>query len=304
MASVSVKNIYFSYGAEGGSPEPVLRDVSLDIGEASFTAVTGRTGSGKSTLLQILAGLLAPDSGSVTIGGREIYSAADPGEGGTRRFRKQSQKKAAIPRKEICRLAGMVFQYPEHQLFEASVLADVMFGPLNMGFWKEEAREKAEAALKAVGLDMQYCEKSPFRLSGGEKRRAAIAGVLAMDPEIIIFDEPTAGLDPAGRREIAGIALSLKEQGKGIIWASHYMDEAADLADRVIVMDAGRIAMDGSPAEIFSRTDELRALGLDSPEPVRILSELKKAGIEAGAGVTSDGAAAGILRAWRARHDP
>ena len=224
-----------------------LNNINLSIKENEFIGLIGHTGSGKSTLIQTFNGLLAPTEGKVTWNGKDIYEKG-------------------FNRREFRSHVGIVFQYPEYQLFETTVLKDVCFGPKNLGISEEESKRKAEEALRLVGLDEKYWQHSPFELSGGQKRRAAIAGVLAMEPEILILDEPTAGLDPKGRDEILGVIKKLNEEKETtIILVSHSMDDVAEYVDRIIVINDGDIMYDDTPVNIFQMVDELEAIDLAAP---------------------------------------
>lgn len=258
---IEVKNLTHIY-SEGMSFEAAaLQDITFTAKQGEFVALIGHTGSGKSTLVQHLNGLLKPTSGSVLADGVDIS-----GKG----------KDIMALRHKI----GMVFQYPEYQLFEETVLKDVCFGPKRLGMAEEEAILRAKEALRIVGIDPEEKgEISPFSLSGGEKRRVAIAGVIALEPQVLILDEPTAGLDPKGHREILDMIMKLKEdKGLTIFFVSHNMADVASLADHVIVLNDGKIVMDGSPREVFSREEELRSIGLSVPEAT---SFAKRLGLEA-----------------------
>ena len=258
---IEVKNLTHIY-SEGMSFEAAaLQDITFTAKQGEFVALIGHTGSGKSTLVQHLNGLLKPTSGSVLADGVDIS-----GKG----------KDIMALRHKI----GMVFQYPEYQLFEETVLKDVCFGPKRLGMAEEEAILRAKEALRIVGIDPEEKgEISPFSLSGGEKRRVAIAGVIALEPQVLILDEPTAGLDPKGHREILDMIMKLKEdKGLTIFFVSHNMADVASLADHVIVLNDGKIVMDGSPREVFSREEELKNIGLSVPEAT---SFAKRLGLEA-----------------------
>ncbi|SFQ18860.1 energy-coupling factor transporter ATPase [Salibacterium halotolerans] len=242
-----------------------LRDISLEVPDGSVTAVIGRTGSGKSTLVQHLNGLLKPTSGQAFVGGHRIHS-------------KMKRKEISALRKHV----GMVFQYPEHQLFEQTVEKDIMFGPLNLGYASTDIQPMLPGLLEKVGLDASFLPRSPFELSGGQMRRTAIAGVLAMEPSLLILDEPTAGLDPEGRQDMIHLFQDWQQKrGTTIIMITHQMEEAAALADHVIVMENGTIYMEGSPEEIYKREAELKELDLDLPEQAKVLKQ-----IEAQTGIT------------------
>ncbi len=255
------------YNADTEHPVKALDDVSLVIPEGQFIGVIGHTGSGKSTLMQHLNGLMKPTSGTILYNGRDI-----------------SDKD--FDKKELRRHVGLVFQYPEHQLFETDVFADVCFGPRNMGMSKKETELTAFDALRKVAFPEDLYYASVFELSGGQKRRAAIAGVLAMKPDFLILDEPTAGLDPVGRYEILDMVAKLhKEAGITIILVSHSMEDVAMYVERVLVMDHGKVAFDDTPREVFSHSAELEEMGLAIPEPSKITRKLIELGIDADPGV-------------------
>ena len=241
---------------------PALSNIDLTIQDGEFLGVIGHTGSGKSTMIQHLNGLLLPTGGTVTVDGLDT-----------------NEKKL---RKKIRSLVGMVFQYPEYQLFEETVEKDVSFGPKNMGLPEGEIRERALEALTLVGLPPeQFCEKSPFELSGGEKRRAALAGILAMRPKYLVLDEPMAGLDPRGRAEILSLIESLRERNHtGIVMVSHSMDDVAMYADRIAVLNNGTLAMIDTPEAVFSRSEELLNMGLNLPQATRLVRALRERGVK------------------------
>jgi len=241
---------------------PALSDVSLTVQDGEFLGIIGHTGSGKSTLIQHLNGLLLPTAGSVLVDGLDTR-----------------EKKL---RKQIRSLVGMVFQYPEYQLFEETVERDVAFGPKNMGLSDEEVAPRVKEALTLVGLNPdEFAEKSPFELSGGEKRRAALAGILAMRPKYLVLDEPMAGLDPRGRREILALIESLRRDfGTGIVMVSHSMDDVAMYADRIAVLDKGSLFMVGAPEDVFSCSTELLDMGLNLPQATQLVRALRARGIE------------------------
>ena len=241
---------------------PALGDVSLTIQDGEFLGIIGHTGSGKSTLIQHLNGLLLPTAGSVLVDGLDTR-----------------EKKL---RKQIRSLVGMVFQYPEYQLFEETVARDVAFGPKNMGLTEEEIAPRVQEALRLVGLSPdEFSVKSPFELSGGEKRRAALAGILAMRPKYLVLDEPMAGLDPRGRHEILTLIESLRsEYGTGIVMVSHSMDDVAMYADRIAVLDKGSLFMVGTPEDVFSHSAELLDMGLNLPQATQLVRALRERGIE------------------------
>ena len=258
-----------------------LRDISLTIRENEFLALIGHTGCGKSTLVQHLNGLIAPTSGHVYFEENGVKSDIN-------------EKK--YDRRGLRRRVGLVFQYPEHQLFEETVLKDICFGPKNMGQSEAEALESAKNALSVVGLSAEYWEKSPFELSGGQKRRVAIAGVLAMKPKVLILDEPASGLDPAGRNQILDLVKKIHESGTTVIMVSHSMDDVARLCTRVIVLAEGRVALDGTPAYVYSKEDELHQMGLTLPEAVKMRNELNKMGFELSSEICSVEALAEALK--------
>ncbi|HHX93362.1 MAG TPA: energy-coupling factor transporter ATPase [Clostridiales bacterium] len=258
---IEVKGLTHIY-SEGMPFETVaLEDVSFTLQPGSFAGLIGHTGSGKSTLIQHLNGLLRPVEGAVIADGVDIAEKSDAARALRRRI-------------------GLVFQYPEYQLFEETVLRDVCFGPKNLGFSQEECEARALHALSLVGLDGEtFRDRSPFGLSGGEKRRVAIAGVLAMEPDVLILDEPTAGLDPAGHRAVLDMVQEIKrERDLTILLVTHNMDDVARLADRVLVMEKGRLVMEGTPGEIFSKEQELHRLGLSLPQATRLMKRLEEKG--------------------------
>lgn len=257
-----LEHVTYSYSPGTAYEIKALDDVSLTIDDDSFVGIIGHTGSGKSTLVQHLNGLLRATEGKIYWGDQDIYAP-------DYQLRKL--------RLEI----GMVFQYPEHQLFETTVFEDICFGPKNQGLSLEDAKKAAEEALELVHFPKRLYENSPFDLSGGQKRRAAIAGVLAMRPRILILDEPTAGLDPRGRDEILDLIKELHEQSKiTVILVSHSMEDVANYVDRIIVMDEGRARFDGSPKEVFAHYRELEAMGLAAPQVTYLVHDLAEAGFD------------------------
>ena len=249
------------YDAETNQPVKALSDVSLTIGGGEFIGLIGHTGSGKSTLMQHANGLLKPTGGRILADGTDIWSRD-------------------YDRRSLRARVGLVFQYPEHQLFETDVLTDVCFGPKNLGKSAKDAEALAKEALEQVGIDKSQFALSPFELSGGQKRRVAIAGVLSMQPEILILDEPTAGLDPRGRKEILSLVERLhREKGITVVLVSHSMEDVARFADRILVMDHGALLLNESPASIFSRRETLQQIGLNIPETLLLLDELRRAGL-------------------------
>ena len=260
--SVKVEKLNYIY-SEGTALESVaLKDISFEIENGSFVGIIGHTGSGKSTLIQHLNGLIKASSGKIYFNGKDIY--ADD-----YKLKEHRQK------------VGLVFQYPEHQLFEVDVISDVCFGPLNEGLSKEEAFERAKEALSLVGMDEKYYDKSPFELSGGQKRRVAIAGVLAMKPEVLILDEPTAGLDPMGREEILEEVSRLQKASKmSVVLVSHSMEDVSKYADKILVMNKGELVLDGTPKEVFKNIELLESIGLRAPEITYIVRDLRKLGLD------------------------
>ena len=267
--SIRAENLTYIYGAGTALEQYALKDVSFEIPDGQFVGLIGHTGSGKSTLIQHLNGLIKPAGGTIYYDGTDIYS-----EG--------------YSLKELRSKVGLVFQYPEHQLFEVDVFSDVCYGPRNLGLAKEEVDQRAREALKQVGLKEKYWDQSPFELSGGQKRRVAIAGVLAMDPKVLILDEPTAGLDPKGRDEILEEIRQLhKERGMSIVLVSHSMEDIARYADRLMVMSHGEKVFDGTPREVFEHYRELEAIGLAAPQVTYIVHELKERGVPLDEGITT-----------------
>ena len=234
-----------------------LKDINLVIPDGQFIGLIGHTGSGKSTLVQHLNGLIEATSGTVYFNGEDIYDKD-------------------YDRKKLRSKVGLVFQYPEHQLFETDVFKDVCFGPKNLGLDRKETELRAYKALKMVGLPDEYFYQSPFDLSGGQKRRVAIAGVLAMEPDVLILDEPTAGLDPKGRDEILELIKGLQETGMTIILVSHSMEDVANYVDRIIVMNKGSVMLDGVPKDVFAHYKELEEVGLAAPAVTYIMQERRK----------------------------
>ena len=263
MAETVIKTEDLSYVYSAGTPyeHKAIDGVNIEIEKGSFVGLIGHTGSGKSTLIQHLNGLIKPTGGKIYIGGEDLW--ANPKD--VRRFRFK---------------VGLVFQYPEHQLFEETVYKDIAFGPKNMGLSDEEIDERVREAAKCTGLTDDYLEKSPFELSGGEKRRVAIAGVLAMQPEVLILDEPTAGLDPKGREFILSEIKAYHERtGATVILVSHSMEDVARFASHVLIMNHSKVAMFGETREIFKRVDELCKIGLEVPQISRVFAKLREKGI-------------------------
>ena len=259
--SLQLEHVNYIYSPGTAYEMQALRDVSLTIGKGEFLGIIGHTGSGKSTLIQHFNGLIRPTSGTVSYDGQDIW--ADGYKLQNLRFK-----------------VGLVFQYPEYQLFETDVLTDVCFGPKNMGLSADEQKERAIEAMKQVGLKEKYYTKSPFELSGGQKRRAAIAGVLAMDPEVLVLDEPTAGLDPRGRDEILDCVAGMQSiRGISVVLVSHSMDDVARYVNRLIVMNKGEKVYDAPPREVFSHYQDLETMGLAAPQMVYIMHALAERGL-------------------------
>ena len=261
MAVIKAENIRFVYGTGTSFEKTALSDVSFEIEKGEFIGIIGHTGSGKSTLVQLLNGLLKPTSGKIYLNGKDIW---------------EQPKKIRNVRFKV----GMVFQYPEYQLFDETVYKDISYGPKNMGLSDEEIDEKVKSAAEFVGLKKELLNKSPFELSGGEKRRAAIAGVIAMDPEVLILDEPTAGLDPLGRDALLSQIQDYHDVRKNtVILVSHSMEDIARVADRILVMSHGEKYMLDTPENVFSKGRELEKLGLQVPQVTKIMLLLKESGI-------------------------
>ena len=259
---IRVEGLTHTYGQDTPFCRSAVDGVSLEIYRGEFLGIIGHTGSGKSTLIQHLNGLLQPTVGKIYLDGRDIW--ADPKKIRDVRFR-----------------VGLVFQYPEYQLFEETAYKDIAFGPKNMGLDQGEIDRRVRAAARFAGLDESLLEKSPFDLSGGQKRRVAIAGVIAMEPEVLILDEPSAGLDPAGRRSLLkNIKEYHRERGTTVVMVSHSMDEVAENVDRIIVLADAGVVMSGTPREVFSRAGELVAVGLDVPQVTRVAMALRQRGVD------------------------
>ncbi|MDD3251177.1 MAG: energy-coupling factor transporter ATPase [Lachnospiraceae bacterium] len=259
--SIKAEHVNYIYGEGTAFEQYALRDVNFEIEDGQFIGLIGHTGSGKSTLIQHLNGLLRATSGTIYYNGENIYQAG-------------------YDMKALRSKVGLVFQYPEHQLFEVDVFSDVCFGPKNQGLPKEEIEARAREALRQVGLEEKLWEQSPFELSGGQKRRVAIAGVLAMQPDVLILDEPTAGLDPKGRDEILDEISALhKEKNMTIILVSHSMEDIAQYADRIMVMNQGEKLFDAPPKEVFRHYKELERIGLAAPQITYIVHHLKEHGV-------------------------
>ena len=282
--SIILDKVNYVYSEKTAYEIHALKNINLKIEDGEFIGVIGHTGSGKSTLIQHLNGLVKATSGGIYYNGQDIYDED-------------------FNMKELRGKVGLVFQYPEHQLFETTIFADVCFGPLNQGLCKKDAELRAFTALRSVGLPEEYWYQSPFELSGGQKRRVAIAGVLAMKPEVLILDEPTAGLDPQGRDEILDqVAKMHQELGMTIILVSHSMEDVAKYVDRLIVMNHGSVMLDGTPGEVFHHYQELEEVGLAAPQVTYLMHELRKKGIPVeGEATTLEEAKESILKCFQER---
>ena len=274
--SIEVRHLTHRYSEGSAFSTVALDDVSCTFEDGEFVGIIGHTGSGKSTLIQHLNGLLKPSSGQVLVDGEDLNGEAEPDPSSRRKKKKKVDKRALRQR------IGLVFQYPEYQLFEETVAKDIAFGPKNQGLSAEEIDERVRYAMDCVHLDYdKYAEKSPFELSGGQMRRVAIAGVLAMRPAVLILDEPTAGLDPRGRDRILSMLEELHaREHTTVIMVSHSMDDMARLASRLIVMSEGRIVAQGTPREIFSQEELMTSVGLDVPEAARLCRILREKGYD------------------------
>ena len=258
---LETKNLTHTYGEGTPFRSDAIQDVNITVERGEFVGIIGHTGSGKSTLIQHLNGLLKPTSGQVLLNGRDIWS--------DKKFTREARFRV-----------GLVFQYPEYQLFEETVYQDIAFGPKNMGLSPEEVDRRVRRAAGFVGISEENLQKSPFELSGGNKRRAAIAGVIAMEPEVLILDEPTAGLDPVGREGILNnIRDYQKAQNATVLMVSHSMEEIASNVDRLIVFNHGTVAMTGTPRQVFTHADELSHIGLDVPQVTRVFMKLRELGV-------------------------
>ena len=283
--SIILDHVNYVYGADTPLAVHALNDVCLKIPDGQFIGIIGHTGSGKSTLMQHMNGLIRATDGHIYFNGEDIYDKD-------------------YDMKKLRSKVGLVFQYPEHQLFEVDVLTDVCFGPKNQGLSKEECEKRAKEALELVGFPEELYLQSPFELSGGQKRRAAIAGVLAMRPKVLVLDEPTAGLDPRGRDEILDqIAELHKKTGITVILVSHSMEDIAKYVDRIIVMNRGEKFLDGTPREVFAHYQELEEVGLAAPQVTYIMHDLRQNGLQVGNDVTTvEEAADEIMRYFRGKH--
>ena len=281
--SIALEHVNYVYSPGTAYEKHALKDVSLEITQGQFVGIIGHTGSGKSTLIQHLNGLIKATSGRILYDGQNIYD-----EG--------------YDMKKLRSQVGLVFQYPEYQLFEADVLSDVCFGPKNQGLPPEECEKCAKEALDLVGFPEKYYRQSPFELSGGQKRRVAIAGILAMHPKVLVLDEPTAGLDPKGRDEILDQIEHLhRETGMTVILVSHSMEDIAKYVERIIVMNRGEKMLDGTPKEVFSHYKELEKVGLAAPQVTYVMHDLKERGFPVSMDATTVGEAADEI--MRSFHD-
>lgn len=284
--AITLQHVSYTYSPGTAFAWAALRDISLEIGDGERWGIIGATGSGKSTLVQLMNGLLAPTSGRVLVDGVDLA---------------QKGLDLAVIRQKV----GLVFQYPEYQLFAETVREDLAFGPHNLGLGEAQVAEQVAWAAEQVALSPKLLERTPFQLSGGEARRAAIAGVLAMRPTTLVLDEPMAGLDPRGRRELLALIDRLHGQGMTVIMVSHDMDEVAAMADRIVAMADGQILLQGSPREVFARTGDLRRVRLAPPSPSRLLELLAARGAEVSPGaITWEEAAAQIAAARKGGGGP
>ena len=282
--SIKLEHVSYVYSEGNAFERKALDDISLEIPDGQFIGIIGHTGSGKSTLIQHLNGLLKATSGIISYNGENIYQ--------------EGYDMRALRSK-----VGLVFQYPEHQLFEVDVFSDVCFGPKNLGLSQEEVESRAKKALSQVGMSEKYYKKSPFELSGGQKRRVAIAGILAMHPDVLILDEPTAGLDPKGRDEILDqIAFLQKERRITVILVSYSMEDVAKYVDRIIVMNDGKAVYDDTPKQVFQQYRELETMGLAAPQVTYVVKGLEEKGWDIDTTATTvEEAKEAILKAWKKR---
>ena len=280
--SIILDKVNYVYSTGSAYEIQALKNINLQIEDGQFVGIIGHTGSGKSTLIQHMNGLMKATSGGIYFNGRDIYEED-------------------YDKKELRTRVGLVFQYPEHQLFETTIFDDVCFGPVNQGLSKDEAGLRAFEALKMVGLPESLYYQSPFELSGGQKRRVAIAGVLAMKPEVLILDEPTAGLDPKGRDEILDLIADMHQKRKmTVILVSHSMEDVAKYVQRIIVMNGGEILYDGTPGEVFRHYRELETIGLAAPQVTYLMHELKELGLDTDTDATTiEEAKESILKLFR-----
>lgn len=282
---IEVKNLTHTYSAGSAFQATAIRNVSLTINDGEFIAVIGHTGSGKSTLVQHLNGLLKPTSGQILVDGEDLNGEK-------------------VDRRRVRQKVGLVFQYPEYQLFEETVAKDIAFGPKNQGLTPEEIDVRVRRAMTWVHLDYdKYADRSPFELSGGQMRRVAIAGVLAMEPKVLILDEPTAGLDPQGRDRILAMVKDLHKSGVTVVMVSHSMDDVARLATRLLVMNRGQLVATGTPREIFRQVDMMESIGLGVPEAAKLCAMLRAKGLQLPDDVyTLEEIKEDILKLWKEGH--
>ena len=282
---IEVKNLTHTYSAGSAFQATAIRNVSLTINDGEFIAVIGHTGSGKSTLVQHLNGLLKPTSGQILVDGEDLNGEK-------------------VDRRRVRQKVGLVFQYPEYQLFEETVAKDIAFGPKNQGLTPEEIDVRVRRAMTWVHLDCdKYADRSPFELSGGQMRRVAIAGVLAMEPKVLILDEPTAGLDPQGRDRILAMVKDLHKSGVTVVMVSHSMDDVARLATRLLVMNRGQLVATGTPREIFRQVDMMESIGLGVPEAAKLCAMLRAKGLQLPDDVyTLEEIKEDILKLWKEGH--
>lgn len=282
---IEVKNLTHTYSAGSAFQATAIRNVSLTINDGEFIAVIGHTGSGKSTLVQHLNGLLKPTSGQILVDGEDLNGEK-------------------VDRRRVRQKVGLVFQYPEYQLFEETVAKDIAFGPKNQGLTPEEIDMRVRRAMTWVHLDYdKYADRSPFELSGGQMRRVAIAGVLAMEPKVLILDEPTAGLDPQGRDRILAMVKDLHKSGVTVVMVSHSMDDVARLATRLLVMNRGQLVATGTPREIFRQVDMMESIGLGVPEAAKLCAMLRAKGLQLPDDVyTLEEIKEDILKLWKEGH--
>ena len=282
---IEVKNLTHTYSAGSAFQATAIRNVSLTINDGEFIAVIGHTGSGKSTLVQHLNGLLKPTSGQILVDGEDLNGEK-------------------VDRRRVRQKVGLVFQYPEYQLFEETVAKDIAFGPKNQGLTPEEIDVRVRRAMTWVHLDYdKYADRSPFELSGGQMRRVAIAGVLAMEPKVLILDEPTAGLDPQGRDRILAMVTDLHKSGVTVVMVSHSMDDVARLATRLLVMNRGQLVATGTPREIFRQVDMMESIGLGVPEAAKLCAMLRAKGLQLPDDVyTLEEIKEDILKLWKEGH--
>lgn len=261
MVVLQTKGVSYTYPQTGSVHHAAIKDISLSLQKGEVTGIIGHTGSGKSTLLQTFNGLIKPNTGTVLLNGQDLW---------------ENPKKIAEKRFHV----GLVFQYPEHQLFEETVFKDIAFGPSNMGLDQQEINRRVHLYTKMLGLSESYLERSPFELSGGEKRRVALAGILVMEPEVLVLDEPTAGLDPIGRAMLFKAIQAYKARtGAAVIIVSHSMEDLAQLCTRLLVLQKGRLVLSGTVAEVFSNHERLRQMGLEVPLVTRVLLYLQQSGV-------------------------